>query len=92
MTSTFRASIASYVHPASGRQVPASDAVIFGSILAANDAEAEVVRDLTAGEARAALYAEWPHLVTVDVTLVKHENDDTPSGWCDIVPSYAIPR
>ena len=69
----------------------ATSMVVFGSILAENTPEASVIRDLTRGEARAALCRRFPSLAGVEgITIAKVSG--MPSAWCDVVPSYAIPR
>ncbi len=90
MYTIFNARIPAYTHP-SGRSVPATDAAIFGSILATNDADAVAVRDITRGEIRAALLAHWPALENVDGITIERSAYKGHAWACDVVPSYAIP-
>lgn len=89
MHTIFTVAIPSYTR-ADGRTVPPTDAAIFGTILSANDVDATPVRDLTLGEARAALLARWPSLEDVPGIEIKRSPRKGFTWECDIVPTYCL--
>jgi hypothetical protein len=86
MHTIFTAAIPPYVRP-NGLPVPATDAAIFGSILTANGTPA---RDLTLGEARAALLNKWPSLANVPGIEIKRSPHPGYTWQCDIIPAYCL--